>query len=210
MEIWVSNNYLLDTVKHTCQEKGSNSKIYKFDDKKLHYLIFKDRMEGWFFKPALALLEENESVAAIHIVTPLIEALEERYRGEQSKSKSRCFFCRRANIIFDLKGNKEALNLLHQGLRCGFAHHGFLKDDGGISNILIANEEQALKYQESGPILWVNAEKYVDGIHKAYADYYNELKTNSELQSNFSKIWNMDWQMSFRVPGGCGSVSEGT
>lgn len=70
-------------------------------------------MDGWFFEPAIMLLERGHFVAAVHVVTPLIEALQERYEGKPSRGSSANFFKEQASKMFTI--NDEALALLYGG-----------------------------------------------------------------------------------------------
>ena len=74
--IRVSPTYLLDPIsgKVFSFDEVLDKEVFKFNcqDKKGSRLIFEDRMQRWFFDPALKLLDEsNSSVVAVHIVTPL-------------------------------------------------------------------------------------------------------------------------------------------
>jgi len=94
--IKVSPKYFLDPTDGEIFyfDEVLDKEVSKFDcqDKKGSRLIFEDRMQGWFFDPALKLLDEaNSSVVAVHIVTPLIEALECYKLGESSDGKPQLF-----------------------------------------------------------------------------------------------------------------------
>jgi hypothetical protein len=196
-----------DTLTVTEFQRDGKKTIHSFDADGLPLNIFRDRMAGWFFEPANRLLQIGSDVAAVHIVTPLIEALEERYCGESSKNQSAKFFKRRAKALFGLAD--EPLNLLYGGLRSGFAHHGFLKDDAHTYNILLtAGLQLPIEYRDE--VLWVDSQKYVAQIVAAYQEYYSKVESDPGLRANFLRIWNPDWQMSLRVPGGAGTVSPKT
>lgn len=206
MVINVSPRYSLDTDSRKVTESGPGGYItHDSGDPDLPLKIFQDRMNGWFFDPAKRLLLEGGSVAAVHIVTPLIEALEERYEGKSSNNQSTEYFIKRAKIIFPI--DDEAITLLHKGLRCGFAHHGFLKDDYNHYNILITSN-LAAPIEFSDKVLNIDADKYVDFIKEAHEIYYKHIQQDAELQSKFMAFWIPDWQMSLRVPGGCGTVNK--
>jgi hypothetical protein len=205
--IRVSPRFELDTRKRVVTEYSDSRDFvaaYKFSDKTLPVRIYRDRMTGWFFDVADRLLQERQNVAAVSIITPLVEALEEHIRGESSKNKSSEFFTASAKRIFGLT-DEHALKLLYGGLRCGFAHHGFLKDDNEYYNILLTNGlSTPLFYQDR--VLWVDAEKYVASVRNAYDNYWQDLSTNETVRNNFLKLWTKDWQMSLRVPGAGGTV----
>jgi hypothetical protein len=178
---------------------------HDFNDMDIPLLIFRDRMNGWFFEPATKLLQQGDSVAAIHIVTPLIEALQERYEGKSSKGKSADFFKKRAKETFRI--GDDAAALLYAGLRCGFAHHGFLKDDERNYNILLTDGlAEAIEYVDS--VLWIDSKQYIEKIRDAYEAYYAGVERDSELRRKFMAAWSDDWQMSLRVPGGAGTTAS--
>ena len=162
-------------------------------------------MAGWFFEPAEDLLRKQQDVAAVHLVTPMIEALEQRYKGIYTPGHSRQFFKERADIMFRL-GSNTVLDLLYGGLRCGFAHHGFLKDDTEQYNILITRGlSKPIEYNDD--ILWIDAPQYVAEIRRAFEEYYAKVGHDADLLQKFMKSWNDDWQMSLRVPGAGGTTS---
>ena len=102
---------------------------------------------------------------------------------------------------------QDAIDLLYSGLRCGFAHHGFLKDDENYYNILLTNGlSAAMVYDDF--VLRVVCSKYVAAIRKAFRDYCSEAKADQTLMAKFQATWEPDWRMSLRVPGGCGTVQS--
>ena len=206
-KIHISPNFTLDKSKmKVIPNDGGNSSQFDFDDSEIPTIIYKDRMEGWFFLPAEILLKDGHDIAAIHMVTPLIEALEERYMGKSSNGKSGAFFTNRAKKIFpnlDTKG----LEILYGGVRCGFAHHGFLKNNGKRYNILIRRSlVMPIEYTDS--VLWIDPEKYCHAIMTAFGELFAEISTNTYLQESLRMFWEKDWQMSVEVPGGCGKVVD--
>jgi hypothetical protein len=207
--ITVSPHFELDTSSQTITEYSEQRELirsYSFDDKSLPVKIYRDRMTGWFFEVAERLLLEHQDVAAVHMVTPLIEAIEEHIRGESSKYKSAEFFKASVKRIFGLT-DSDALNLIYGGLRCGFAHHGFLKDDDEYYNILLSSGlSRALIYNDK--VLWVDSKKYVSAIRQAFDAFYNELSADPNKMDKFLKLWNKDWQMSLRVPGAGGTAAH--
>lgn len=204
MEIQVSPKFILNTTEFSVFDSSTKLK-YDFHDRALPLMIFRDRMDGWFFQPARSLLNIGYDVAAIIIVTPLVEALQERYEGNSSIGKSSIFFKRRAKIIFNLN-NENALQLLYNGLRCGFAHHGFLKDDTNRSNILITKIDSNLPIIFEDDVLKIDPDKYINRIIDGFLDFYNQVNTDDSLREKLVTFWNKDWQMSLRVPGNVGSI----
>lgn len=178
-----------------------DKEVSKFDcqDKKGSRLIFEDRMQGWFFDPALKLVDDvNSLVVAVHIVTPLIEALRcyilgrKTERGESSSN----FFKEQADEIFPLlQGDKPARNLLYYGVRCGFAHQGFLKNDDGVYNILISSEASDEPIIFEGRVMTIHARKYVEKINEAYQSYFNTLDGDADKLNKFYDMWKHQWRM---------------
>ncbi len=153
-------------------------------------------MESWFFKPAEEMIASGNDVAAVHLVTPLIEALEIRYRGMQSNNQSGKFFKDRAKEIFQL--DDVALGILYGGVRCGFAYYGFVKSEGGIYNILITSG-LAKPLVHTPPMLFIDAPKYVAAIRSAFKQYCDLAETDNEAKQKFMSLWDGDWPMSLRV-----------
>lgn len=207
MQISVSPRFTLNTLTLIVTEHTDNGQVhYDFNDQDIPIKIYHDRMQGWFFEPACELLEKGHIVAAVHLVTPLIEALHEHYQGESSRGKSRKFFQARAHILFP-NLNQDAYDLLYKGLRSGFAHHGFVKDDDGHYNILFTGGlEQAIEYKDK--VLWVDVYKYIDVISKAFDNYRTNVEKDPICKQKFLSIWSPDWQMSLRVPGGSGTAQS--
>ena len=205
--IIVSPAYLLDPISGEIFsfDKVQGKEIFKFkcQDKKGSRLIFEDRMQGWFFDPALKLVDEsNSSVVAVHIVTPLIEALRCYILGRKPSrgEKSSIFFKDQADEIFPLlQGNEPARELLYKGVRCGFAHQGFLKDDDGAYNILISSGVSDEPIVIDGKVMTIHARKYVKRINEAYQAYFNMLDRDGDKLDEFYDMWKHQWEMKQRV-----------
>ena len=200
--IRVSPNYLLDPIsgKVFYSDEVLDKEVFKFDcqDKKGSRLIFEDRMQGWFFDPALKLVDDvNSSVVAVHIVTPLIEALRCYILGRKpSGRESSDFFKDQADEIFPLlQNNKDARNLLYKGVRCGFAHQGFLKDDDDAYNVLILSEVSDEPIIFDGQVMTIHARKYVKKINEAYQSYFNTLDRDADKLNKFYDMWEHQWRM---------------
>jgi hypothetical protein len=203
--IRVSPKYLLDPIsgKVFSFNEVLNKEEFKFDcqDKNGSRLIFEDRMQGWFFDQALKLVDEaNSSVVAVHIVTPLIEALRCYMLGRKpSTRESGDFFKNQADEIFSLLQNNEgARNLLYKGVRCGFAHQGFLKDDDDAYNILISSEASNEPIIFDGQIMTIHARKYVEKINEAYQSYFSTLDRDTDKLNKFYEMWKHQWRMKIR------------
>ena len=140
--IQLSPNFTLSLGERKIKSTENNQE-YDFDDEIASTLVFQDRMQGWFFTPALELLNDNYAMASVHLVTPLIEALriyhkgiEDNPNGKKERKTSQTDFTYQAKEIFkclckneDTRFNKKlctkAIDFLYHGVRCGFAHKGF-------------------------------------------------------------------------------------
>ncbi|MEA5485702.1 MULTISPECIES: hypothetical protein [Pseudanabaena] len=201
----MSPNYLLEPISGEVFffDKVLDKEVLKFNcqDKKGSRLIFEDRMQGWFFDPALNLVDDiNSSVVAVHIVTPLIEALRCYILGKKPIAReSSTFFKEQADEIFPLLQNNEvARNLLYKGVRCGFAHQGFLKDDDDAYNILILSEVSDKPIIFDGQVMTIHARKYVEKINEAYQSYFNTLDRDADKLNKFYDMWKHQWRMKRR------------
>lgn len=170
---------------------------FRFDDKTAARLIYQDRMQGWFFDPVHMLLENHQTVVAVHIVTPLIEALENYIQGESSTGNSRNFFKTRAKAIFPcLDDDDDAVDLLYKGVRCGFAHEGFLKekDDKQKYNILIALEgDSPIIYNDREMTIYTR--QYVSAIQAEFEKYYFQIENDEAELDKFFRVWKKQWNM---------------
>jgi hypothetical protein len=154
-------------------------------------------MQGWFFEPVHTLIENHQTVVAVHIVTPLIEALENYIRGESSRSNPGDFFKTRAKAIFPSLDD-NIVNLLYKGVRCGFAHEGFLKDDEQAYNIIIALEGNSpIIYND--PEMTIYTRQYVSAIQYEFEKYYSEIETDEAKLERFFQVWKKQWAMKKRT-----------
>jgi hypothetical protein len=110
-----------------------------------------------------------------------------------------------AKEIFGI--DEDGLNILYRGVRCGFAHSGFVKDDKRQYNILITSGLASPLVHE-GRFLWIDAPKYVEAIHKAFLDFYDLVKRDAEAKRKFVYVWDDEWPMSFRGSDAFGTPSK--
>ncbi|MDX2256522.1 MAG: hypothetical protein NW214_13490 [Pseudanabaenaceae cyanobacterium bins.39] len=214
--IQVSPSFTLNL--RECKIKRINSEeiSYEFGSKKAARLIFQDRMQGWFFEPAIKLLDDNCAVAAVHLVTPLIEALEIYSNGKTGKRDFRNqaekifqYICKKENKHF--KDNtqcrfciserhplcEKSIKLLYYGVRCGFSHQGFMQqtDYEEKSNIILSlkNNEYPIIYEAETLTIYVS--QYIKYIEKAFEKYYKKIEEDNDASDKFLKIWNKHWNM---------------
>ena len=204
--IQVSPRFKLDTDTFQVTSSRKEEGPFSFKDKTAARLIYEDRMQGWFFEPVNELLKNDHTVLAVSIVTPLIESLENYIKGQtptRGNASSSSFFKNRAKIIFPIldqdPADTWAIDVFYEGVRCGFAHEGFLKErETRKCNIIIASQEQEqnpIIYDKSKGEMIIYAKKYVDKIQNEFREYYKKLK-NDELElNNFFNVWKKQWEM---------------
>ena len=221
--IQVSPRFRLDLSNRLITSTRSDEGVYNFDSKIAARLIFQDRMESWFFTPAYNLLDNNHLMAAICIVTPLIESLEIYKSGKPEANfivaaqKIFQYLCQKDQKHFIKKqcplciSEENALcvniiKLLYQGVRCGLSHQGFLqkaKDHRlGQNSIIISSQRNSSPIVYESSEMTIYAPSYIDTIENAFSEYYIELENDidrerevctSETCINFMKIWDMNW-----------------
>lgn len=215
--IQLSPNFTLSLRERRIKSTRNNQE-YDFDDEIASTLVFQDRMQGWFFTPALELLNNNYAMASVHLVTPLIEALGVYENGCQSKSGSdfknqakvifrslckkentpfkkqrQCDFCSPHNRVLC----QEAIKFLYDGVRCGFVHKGFLQDEDQTKqrNIVISLERNSAPIIFESDCLTIYAHPYVESIQKAFEEFYEKLETDKEARDKFLSVWKLHWNM---------------
>lgn len=210
--IQVSPNFKLDTDKFEVTSLDCEG-TFGFGDKTLARSIYRDRMQGWFFEPVYELLDKDKyqdkyTVLAVSIVTPLIESLENYIKGRTpttGKNSSSSFFKHGAKRIFfkDVDDN-GAIDILYKGVRCGFAHEGFLKKGkdqrGNIikCNIIITSqgeEKYPIAYDKNQEKMTIYAKGYVDKIQQEFKDYYKQLEEDKNELDKFFIVWEKQWKM---------------
>lgn len=186
MEILIAPHFLLDTISKTVWRRESacwQEESANVLDLDLGTRIIEDRMTGWFIEPARRLLRDDNAVAAVQLVTPLVEALEELHRGESSQHQSETFFRRRAAILFSC--DEDSTKMLYSGVRNGFAHSGFLHHGW---KVLIA-PCLGTAIERDGEVFRIGAEQYVNDIAAGYQGYYSAVRSDPTLKERFSKVW---------------------
>jgi hypothetical protein len=88
---------------------------------------------------------------------------------------------------------------LYEGVRCGFAHEGFLKERKTRKcNIIIASQgedKNPIKYDKSKKEMIIYAKGYVNEIQKEFKDYYGQLENDKTKLYNFLEVWKQQWEM---------------
>ena len=87
---------------------------------------------------------------------------------------------------------------MYEGVRCGFSHQGFFKDDQSAYNILISSRESDESIIFDGRIMTINARKYVEKINEAYQSYFNTLDRDADKLDRFYDMWKHQWEMKRR------------
>lgn len=201
----VSPKYRLDRKTLKIFSIDGKNSFDDFENEDAARLIFADRMQGWFFDPARELVSKDQSIAAVHIVTPLIESLAIYKQGKSSSRQSEIFFTNSAKDIFSLgDSDTKKLRILYKQVRCGFAHQGFfqdseIKEDGKTVkysyNIAIAEggETEAIVLNEQEMIIYID--RYIDAIEKAFKQFYKDIEDDKKTRDNFLKIWKQHWSL---------------
>ena len=155
-------------------------------DVKLGLEVLEDRVHGWFLRPAKTLADSNHEMAAIHLVTPLIEDLEQRYRGVSSRGQEKEFFRAGAKRVFGDAATEVILDALWKTVRCGFAHQGFM---GHGHDVLVAVHRGAAIQQDANDTVLICACGYISSIAKAYDDFVGVARVDDDQQRKFGKTW---------------------
>jgi hypothetical protein len=207
--IQVSPRFKLDTNTFQVTSSRKEEDPFVFESKTAARLIYEDRMQGWFFEPVYELLKKNHTVLAVSIVTPLIESLENYIQGRQASGESRQFFQDGAKRIFPVLNPVPVLNpdpadtwaidVLYEGVRCGFAHEGFLKERTTRKcNITIASqgqEQNPIIYDKNKEEMTIYAKGYVNKIQEEFQHYYDILGKDTSELNKFFKVWEKQWKM---------------
>lgn len=199
-QITVSPNYVLIGRKFIINKNEEEDDCkYPTNSPETTHKVFFDRLRGWSIEPAKKLLEDGKGhIAAIQIVTPLIEAYHIYSTGKTGRDTSRDgkWFKEGVSKIF-LKTHGEAKNALYESVRCGLAHTGFLgapKSDwdvfvsAGVANPLTVNLQ--VKTLTISPSMYVNA------IADAYKEFEDKLaKGDVNLTKCFGDAWTEQWSL---------------
>ncbi len=169
--------------------------------------VYEDRLKGWLFGPARALLKvPGAEIAIFQLCLGYFEGYWTYRTGENSKGKSKEFFKRAFNEIFsclnivdppDLKlppDIHEVISDLHyEDGRCGLFHDGMLRGPiflGPGSAPISATIEK--KTGQVAGIL-INPEMFLAEIESHSDQYINSLRdpSNADLRNRFNAAWEL-------------------
>ncbi|MBW4458999.1 MAG: hypothetical protein KME47_01980 [Nodosilinea sp. WJT8-NPBG4] len=199
-------DYILDVM--------TGQKLLK-EDVQTSVLIYKNRVEEYFFRQARKLLTDSTSAyTVIMIAASQIEGLQQYVEGKTSEGNSAKVFTRGLKRIFpDLeipslhqsnpdKIYKEFYNVL----RCGLFHDGFTR---GLVYVCLDFEDpkhqQALRldeweYNRDKFRFWINPKLFLNEIEKDFNDYVKKLQDQSNDfnndRENFKIFWEANWSKS--------------
>ncbi len=175
--------------------------------------VFEDRMRNWLLLPARTLLETpHGDMAAVALAISYIEGIEIYIRGQDSKKRSREFFCSGYKRIFSRRVSSfpdflhDAIaNELYDLLRCGFAHDAMFRY--GIT--FTKNRKEAFtvtwpkkngEFDPNGRLLSavINPCRFIEGIEFHFNNYVKKLRLSepSTIKDNFLTTVKLKWNLS--------------
>ncbi|MDR1983317.1 MAG: hypothetical protein LBQ28_00600 [Prevotellaceae bacterium] len=159
--------------------------------------IFKDRMEGRYFKQ-IEVLDKNPcrkvgmfaGFTIMSIICLLIETLEQFRNGHKSTrgKHSLAFFnfFQRSDKFKDFFDTEEKAGVFYDTIRCGLLHQGETKKK---SLIHIRDEVMLAWIDEENPKIGLSIQRqlFVKEVKKIYNKYIEDLKNplNAELKNKF-------------------------
>lgn len=201
MNIKISPNY--------SSEYWFNLKLKKNDSAEWEkaILVFRDRIEGRYFKPLKAL--ENHKVKEIRInsgfiimpiICLLIETLEQFWNGNITTNKnlkknnndnipndSLAFhkFFNRSQKLSSFFDSEIKSNIFYSNIRCGLLHQGQTK---GKSLIHIKNNTEMLSWINKDEGISIQRKLFLKEIEKMYEEYIEYLKKSDlNYKSKFKR-----------------------
>jgi hypothetical protein len=174
--------------------------------------VFEDRMANWLLLPAKTLLEiPHGDVAAVALAINYIEGIEIYISGQDSKTRSREFFCtgfkrifhRRVNFLQDIMHDAFA-KALYDLLRCGFAHDAMFRY--GITFTEVRKEAFTItwpkkngEFDPNGQLLSavINPQRFIEGVEFHFKKYLKELRSPdpTALKENFLAAVKLKWNL---------------
>jgi hypothetical protein len=165
--------------------------------------VFEDRIKGWIFNPATALLKSPEfRIASLCLQLTYFEGIWVYMTGADSHSRSKEFFRNGFIDVFRVTGTNEMLlaraaDALYEDARCGFFHDGMFKDRifftsrGWALEITLPKKNGQI--DESGEIqsIMIDPTFFLEAVVRHFDGYVQSLRMGSdkEIQGNFQKGW---------------------
>ncbi len=172
--------------------------------------VFEDRMRNWLLAPAAQLLSfPNGTVAAVALALGYFEGIEIYHSGEDSDRKSKEFFRRGFQRVFNADPSgahvyDEMVNALYIQARCGFAHDGLFRNRVFFSTV----KPQALNVtwpRKNGVFIneghlesvIINPQRFCESINIHFTTYIAALRAESdvELKANFLAAVERKWAL---------------
>lgn len=174
--------------------------------------VFEDRMANWLILPAKKLLEiPHGDIAAVALAINYIEGIEIYISGQDSKNRSKKFFCtgfrrifhRRVNPLQDVMHDAFA-KALYDALRCGFAHDAMFRY--GITFTEVRKEAFTItwpkingEFDPDGQLLSavINPRRFIEGIEFHFKKYMEELRSSEPtvIKENFLAAVRLKWNI---------------
>jgi hypothetical protein len=177
--------------------------------------IFEDRMLNWLIEPAQHLLFfQNGTVAAIALLVSYLEGIEIYYTGQDSKGRSKEFFCHGYERIFKpidqpKKFQKKVLDFLYDQLRCGFAHDAISRECVFFSTV----RKEALTFtwplkdgvfdpNGNPSSVCINPNRFYEGVQNHFIEYVKKLRDDKDqdLKKNFLSAVDLKWCLNKPAP----------
>lgn len=173
--------------------------------------VFEDRVRYWLIEPARSLLNLPAGlVPAAAMATTYFESIEIYCSGQDSKNRSREFFCNGFRRIFQAERQPEEIqnaiaNALYSALRCGFAHDGMPRSGINFSTshpqtFLVTWPLKDGSFDPKGKLqsALVNPRAMIRGIDEHLTDYVRALRRGADKQQvqNFLAAVELKWELS--------------
>ena len=151
--------------------------------------VFEDRMLNWLIEPARHLLSlQHGTMAAVALLVSYLEGIEIYCTGQDSKGRSKEFFCRGYERVYkpiDQPENfqKKVLDFLYDQLRCGFAHDAISRERVFFSSA----RKEALTFTwpkkngifdpDGEPVsVCINPSRFYEGVRDHFNGYVKKLR----------------------------------
>lgn len=140
---------------------------------------FKDRIEGWYFKPIETLLKNPQNdFVVVAIECMLIDALSGYRYGTKGDTDRETY----ARFLKEsIKCDDFTAREFYRRFRCGILHETRIKKRSYIARRRI----RRIKYE--GDRLFLNPVGLYKVLRKYFYEYLESLKRNKELMNNFAK-----------------------
>ena len=165
-------------------------------------------MRHWMLEPAKQLLgSQHGAVAAIALALSYFEGIEIYYTGEDSNGKSKEFFRRGFQHVFEADSvgaqvYEKIVDALYVQARCGFAHDGLFRnrvffDDSCPRPLAVTWPRKDGQFVDDGHLesVVVNPRRFCDSIGVHFTRYVSALRAEADLtlKNNFLLAVELKW-----------------